>query len=257
MIRLHLQLFGGRGAKSGFGNGGLPISFDSQKKSKKTIKTQNSLHMKVFRKMDDNQFSLLINQAKNTDIPKDLNSESLLQKIVYMAKLNDKPTILNSTEFDEYIKENKLILCFRGTRPNGDLSAEEIHDMTRYSDKFYVGNGIHGDGLYTTTCLNEAEGYGESIMTIAIKKDAKIITREEALELYKNEKRNNTLVGESLRNYKHQRRIGSTYKSSSIVALQKGYDIIKVVGGNKGDGTTEYTGDYYIILNRAAIIIKE
>ena len=62
---------------------------------------------------------------------------------------------------------------------------------------------------------------------------------------------------EMFKKYRHQRAGFSKYKSSGIIALQKGYDIIKVVGGNRGDGTTEYTGDYYIVLNRAAVIIKE
>ena len=94
-------------------------------------------------------------------------------------------------------------------------------------------------------------------MSIAIKKDAKIISKKDALELYEEEKRNNTRVGESLRNYTHQRRLGSKAKSANIIALQKGFDIIKVEGGNTGDGTTESKGDFYIVLNRAAVIIKE
>lgn len=258
METLQIQLFGGRGRRSGLGVGGLPLDYGYDN-NKRQIKTNVSEHMKRFRKLNDVKFSKVIQKANKTHLPEHLNSDSLLQKVVHIENLNDKPTILNEKEFNSYVKESKTIICYRGIRPNGDLSAEEIRDITKYADYTYIGNGIHGDGIYFTTLESEAEGYGECIMTIAIKRDAKIINKKEALELYNEEKRNHTLVGESLRNinYPPGRMLGRKYKNASVVALQKGYDIIKVEGGNRGDGTTEYTGDFYIVLNRAAIVIKE
>lgn len=258
MLSLKIQQFGGRGSKSGLGVRGLPSDY-GYNNTKKKIKTESSEFMKKFRRLNDETLSKIILKSNNTKLPEHLNNDSLLQKIVHTEKLNDKPTILDKEGFELYAKESKAIVCYRGIRPNGDLSAEEIRERTKYANYTYIGNGIHGDGIYCTTLESEAMGYGECVMTIAIKHDAKIISKDEALELYNEEKRNHTLVGESLRNIKYPpgRMLGRKYKNASVIALQKGYDIIKVEGGNRGDGTTEYTGDFYIVLNRAAIVIKE
>ena len=59
--------------------------------------------------MDDNQLAALMSQAKNADLPNQLNDVSdITQKFVFTAGLNEKPAVLSDSDFKQYMKDNGM-----------------------------------------------------------------------------------------------------------------------------------------------------
>ena len=118
-----------------------------------------------------------------------------------------------------------------------------------YGELAYIGDGIHGDGLYFSTSAKTAHDYGVSQTTAYIDKGlAKIINEDRLSNMLQRESYEiqNLFRGES---------------GLSAYALYKGYNVIHAPGGNGYHSVSQfgiYNGvDYYVPLTREVLVFRE
>lgn len=171
------------------------------------------------------------------------------------------PTILTDAEYDA-IKSPAL---YRGIAPQSRLRNDITTKSTtkEMADEFFKGQspfpsrGVYGDGVayaspaYHEIALNYATNSGKQmhggvIIEFKLKEDAKVITYEDALELFRkmSQKGNSKLIFNPRQQKAANKEVGKAMNSL-------GYDaIIKHNGDNTGH-------DFYVILNRAALVTKK
>lgn len=171
------------------------------------------------------------------------------------------PTILSDAEYDA-IQSPTL---YRGIAPQSRLRSDITTTSTtkEMADEFFKGSspfpsrGVYGDGVayaspaYTQIALNYATNGGKQmhggvIIEFKLKTDAKVITYEDALDLFRqmSQKNNSKLLFNSRQHNAANKEVGK-----AMNAL--GYDaILKHNGDNTGQ-------DFYVVLNRAALVTKK
>lgn len=171
------------------------------------------------------------------------------------------PTILSDADYDAV----QSPVLYRGIAPQSKLRSDitttsttkEMADEFFKSDSPFPSRGVYGDGVayaspaYTQIALNYATNGGKQmhggvIIEFKLKSDAKIITYEDALEVFRkmSHKSNSNLLFNP-----RQQKAANKEVGKAMNAL--GYDaIIKQNGDNTGQ-------DFYVILNRAALVTKK
>lgn len=171
------------------------------------------------------------------------------------------PTILSDADYDAV----QSPVLYRGIAPQSKLRSDitttsttkEMADEFFKSDSPFPSRGVYGDGVayaspaYTQIALNYATNGGKQmhggvIIEFKLKSDAKIITYEDALEVFRkmSHKSNSNLLFNP-----RQQKAANKEVGKAMNAL--GYDaIIKHNGDNTGQ-------DFYVILNRAALVTKK
>jgi SPP1 gp7 family putative phage head morphogenesis protein len=170
------------------------------------------------------------------------------------------PTILSDADYNAV----QSPVLYRGIAPQSKLRSDITTTSTtkEMADEFFKGDspfpsrGVYGDGVayaspaYSQIAVNYATNGGKQmhggvIIEFKLKADAKVITYEDALEIF----RKMTQRGGSklLFNPKQQKAVNKEV-GKAMNAL--GYDaIIKHNGDNTGQ-------DFYVILNRASLVAK-
>lgn len=170
------------------------------------------------------------------------------------------PTILSDADYNTV----QSPVLYRGIAPQSKLRSDITTTSTtkEMADEFFKGDspfpsrGVYGDGVayaspaYSQIAVNYATNGGKQmhggvIIEFKLKADAKVITYEDALEIF----RKITQRGGSklLFNPKQQKAVNKEV-GKAMNAL--GYDaIIKHNGDNTGQ-------DFYVILNRASLVAK-
>lgn len=170
------------------------------------------------------------------------------------------PTILSDVDYNAV----QSPVLYRGIAPQSKLRSDITTTSTtkEMADEFFKGDspfpsrGVYGDGVayaspaYSQIAVNYATNGGKQmhggvIIEFKLKADAKVITYEDALEIF----RKMTQRGGSklLFNPKQQKAVNKEV-GKAMNAL--GYDaIIKHNGDNTGQ-------DFYVILNRASLVAK-
>lgn len=169
-----------------------------------------------------------------------------LQRAVLAMGLAGPGRIMPDEDFDKAVSQAALhgMELYRGS------SAGAINNLIN-GDVAYIGEGIHGDGIYFSTDLSTARMYGSHRVTAFIDKGlAKVITEERLWDMRNNESPD------------VQRVFGGDSGLSSY-ALYKGYNVIHVPGGNSGDrhsiaarGKSEGE-DYYVPLTRTVLVFRK
>lgn len=171
------------------------------------------------------------------------------------------PTILSDADYDAV----QSPVLYRGIAPQSKLRSDitttsttkEMADEFFKSDSPFPSRGVYGDGVayaspaYTQIALNYATNGGKQmhggvIIEFKLKSDAKIITYEDALEVFRkmSHKSDSNLLFNP-----RQQKAANKEVGKAMNAL--GYDaIIKHNGDNTGQ-------DFYVILNRAALVTKK
>lgn len=170
------------------------------------------------------------------------------------------PKIVSDAEYNSI----KSPVLYRGIAPKSTLrsditttlSTEDmVHEFFK-SDSPFPSRGIYGDGIaYAAPSMNRiAKNYatnggkqphGGIIMEFKLKKNAKVIEYEDAVELFKQISRRN----KSKLLFNINQRASKAEVGKAMNAL--GYDaIIKHNGDNTGI-------DFYVILNRGALVTKK
>lgn len=145
--------------------------------------------------------------------------ESLTQAVVNAIGGN-KPTVLSKQDFQEQSK-GKMIL-YRGVQKNKyGKSAKAIVDSFKHSKHTYIGSGFaSGDGIYFSNDEQLASGYaknGGKVIKSFLNEKANIIKKEDLIAL------NNRLPPKEQFNM----------ADISVLAIQKGYNVIQVREGNE------------------------
>ena len=174
--------------------------------------------------------------------------DSKLQRAVIDMGLTGTPQVVCQEDFDRYMEEHEedgYPVIYRGVRDSydHDMTAAQIHNQLLYDeDKAYMGSGIYGDGLYFSTSKEEsmydyAGGEENNVITGTINAEANV------LEVGSNDFFNSPELRKAI--------LRVLCGEEGTAAACAGYDAIKVVGGNSGNS------DYYVVLNRAALIIAD
>lgn len=161
------------------------------------------------------------------------NPNSDAQKVAIDLGMVETPQVVSKDDFNKYVEESGAVVCYRGVKNTPDMSgASMLYQMAYNTQENYFGDGIYGDGLYFSTDQNTAVAYAngsEAVAMCAIRPDAKVID-------YK-----------SPEIEKARKELGTS--DYAVAAMCSGYDAIKVkMGGDE---------DYYVVLNRAAMIMAD
>lgn len=160
------------------------------------------------------------------------NQYSAAQKIAIDMGVCETPQVVSREDFDKYVKDSGAVVCYRGVKDIDSMTGENMQFQMAYNTQEpYFGDGIFGDGLYFSTRKDTAESYAgrAEISTCAVRPDAKILEYG------------------SPEHDKAKKRVQTT--DDSVAALCSGYDVI-----HKKQGSDE---DYYVILNRAALVMVD
>lgn len=200
--------------------------------------------------MDDQQLHDFLVNVNKTDIPAFLN-DIHLQKMVYALGMNDKPEIVDSATFKQLTSgPGALTPIYRtvnDTTVNGiPVTAQDVCDMLTDGDLTYVGNGIHGDGLYFSNDLAGSKLYGHGgsqskTLAAVLNQKAKVISERQLKSLYDNFIKTHPQSRKAL----GFARSKSTHDSMSQFALTQGYNVIT---------SQQYGGEvYYTVLDRSVL----
>lgn len=180
-----------------------------------------------------------VKNALNSSVPETLNQDSDAQKIVHQLGMNGTPQMMCSDEFDDYVQSNGAVVIYRGVRGTADKTETQIINQMAYdTESPYIGNGVYGDGLYFSTLSSTAESYSNSLTGVAkcaLRKDAKVYDYP-SLPFEKRAETSKWLEETGV-------------SEASVYAMCAGYDAIRVrYSGNE---------DYYVVLNKAAMVMKD
>lgn len=182
-----------------------------------------------------------------------MNSYNELQALVEALNMHDKPIVLSDADYDAQYKANALngVELYRGLGrdPSGKYQQQFL-----YGDKTFIGDGVHGQGIYMTTSSNYAVSYAggsvsqETVTAFIDKSKAKVIN-EQTLD-----NKWSTLSNTD------RRRFGS----AANYALYLGYNTVHAVGGNHGANYAYGKGsqrngymDFYLPLTREILVCRE
>lgn len=160
------------------------------------------------------------------------NQYSAAQKVAIDMAVCETPQVVSREDFDKYVKDSGAVVCYRGVKDIDSMTGENMQFQMAYNTQEpYFGDGIFGDGLYFSTRKDTAESYAgrAEISTCAVRPDAKILEYG------------------SPEHDKAMKRVQTA--DDSVAALCSGYDVI-----HKKLGSDE---DYYVILNRAALVMVD
>lgn len=162
------------------------------------------------------------------DVPQTLNRTSLFQRYSLLRLSGDVPDVV-----DELPGEG--IPVYRAVKSANGLSAQAMHDMTRYDRDQYVGGGIFGDGIYMSSSKAGAESYGAgeegSVLYAEIKSTARIVDFDAIDDMMLDE--------------------GQRGSDVSVFAAEMGYDVIRKRTNRNEEGEV-----YYCVLRRSALVVK-
>lgn len=245
------------GKRSGSGitngnSGGNAVSINSAK------------HTAAFDKLlkaDDDQLAAIAKKAKSIDMPNLLSDvKDVTQRFVYAAELNDKPGVLDSSEFSTFMKNNNLTAADLLSRDVNDISyknasgtiihmtADDVTDMMMYSKYNYIGGKrggqIYGAGTYFDHQNGGSTGYGKkTVVAVLNPAKARVVSagglKREAKVFAASHPKFVKEVGA----YDDSWRGGNN--NMSIYALAMGYNVISAGNG------------YMNVIDRSALIYRK
>ena len=204
----------------------------------------------------------------------DLGTKKLLKDKGY----DSKPSILSSKEFDN-LSDDDYIKLYRGVVDNEAVTAKQINEQF-VNGELYIGNGLFGNGTYTAenkfVGINYAQSKAENVLEMAISRKAKIVDVNELKDdLWVNDGK--SVVTWGIRDYTKtlgldkdkQELLSSLLKDETFVAVNKGYDVIKIEPEDwlkilhdkeqviaEAQKVGEELKPYYLILNRGIVKVK-
>lgn len=208
--------------------------------------TPSGVTLAEVQQMSDQELHDFLINVYKTDIPDFLNKVHL-QKMIYALNLNAAPEIVDQKTFDNLVKQGNtpIYRTVNDTTVNGiRFTADDICDMMTDGDTTFVGNGIHGDGLYFSNSLSGSKAYGHSsskTVGAVLNSSAKIISESALRQQY------NTFIKTHPQTRKALgfARSKSSNDSMSQFALIQGYNVIS---SPQGGGEM-----YYTVIDRSAL----
>ena len=188
----------------------------------------------------------------------DRNGQNLyLKNLLQTQGFNGKPRVVSAEEFETYLKQ-KSVPIYRGVSAANAEKVDEFVDQLMFGDSPFVGKGYYADGTYFANNKEIAEGYathnakGEivpfgKVTEAVLDPNAKVISLEEITKM-------RTKYNEE-HGYFSELGYAEDFASIDAFAAANGYDAIKITNPNIVGKITE--ADYYVVLNRTALIMKE
>lgn len=229
---------GGRGAGSKLGKAAVAVAAAGATQAV----TPSGYTFDDLKNMDDKTLHDFLIDANNADMPDFLNTHHT-QKMVYQLGMNDKPETVSQGEFDSLVAKGNTVI-YRTVNDNGMMSADDIIDSITDGDLSYMGNGVHGDGLYFSNSLRGSKAYGYSgskTMGAVLNSKAKVIDERQLKSEYDSFVQTHPQTRKAL----GFARSNSTHNSYSQFALSQGYNVIRT---NEGGGE-----HYFVVLDRSAL----
>ena len=207
-------------------------------------------------KMSDDELAALVYASKNAQMPNHLaDYPSPTQKFVFQAGVNEQPTILNQSDFNQFLQDNNISSSQIMSRSVNDaqytnqqgytvtFTGQQINNMLKHSKLNYIGGkkpGKHyyGQGAYFDMNGGGGTGYGANTIAQAVlnPNTAKVIT-------YSNAYTKARAFAQS--HPKFARAIGRASDDNiSVYALAMGYNVIR-------------DGSYHCVIDRKALVIRE
>lgn len=214
-------------------------------------------------KMSDSELASLINSSQSVQMPNFLSDvNNAVQKFVFAAGLNEKPMVLDTKEFNQFMKDNNIPqsqILARGVNPitykNNDnsqitLSGQQVLDTMMYSKLNYVG-GKHGGALYgygTYFDMNggRSTGYGPHIATAVLNPTTtRAISQNDLYNKMKLFDRTHPQTAAAIR-----RVSSNSGTEQTMYALAMGYNVITEYQTSSGYG-------YHNVIDRKALVYKK
>lgn len=203
---------------------------------------------------EDKQASDTLDYAKNfNQYGQDVNGiyhpgvfngdDRQLQTFIHQVGLNDKPTLVDSKNFDSMVKANAVDgnVIYRGVV---DGNPGSIIDYYKTGDYTLIGMGIYGQGNYFSNSKATARSYSDGNPKNIVK--AYIDKHKASVIDY-------TQLRHDFRNSPYSKYVNSSSKKAngllSVYALNKGYNVIRVDQG--------YGENYYVALDRSALVFEK
>ena len=204
MIKINLQMFGGRGASSSVGRGGGSLGALLKNNGGNIANNQSSQYgsslqltadqmkgdytdngnpelIKWQGQTDDKSANYLAKVDKTTDLSQIQQAtgdkwafyDNPQQKLVESMNLNGSATVLSESDFNKYVQQTGATVLYRG------WSGQDAVDRFKNSPNSHIGNGINGDGYYFSADRSTAQGYGGTGTKAALSPNARVVSLAE------------------------------------------------------------------------------
>ncbi len=212
--------------------------------------------------MDDAQLAALYKLSQQTDLPNHLNDVSdVTQKFVYTVQLNDKPTVLNSADFQQFLQDNNIsnsqilsrsvnggVLKTSAGNQTG-LSSRDVIDMMLYSRFNYIGGKLNGQaygaGTYFDMNGGRSTGYGQNTVNAVLNPaTARVVTDSQLSRLARAFDASHPQFARATGGYNSN--FSGGRNNMSVYALVMGYNVIK-----------DATGSYHNVIDRGALVYRQ
>jgi hypothetical protein len=208
--------------------------------------------------------SLALESLRDSFNPQD----EMLAEIYRRRGFDGPPRVVSEAEMDELVETGEVIEVWRGIERHQDRVTGEWTDARTLAEQYrtgpyFAGQGIRGNGTYTTTDRHRAEvGYSEpgGLLRIGLAADARIVTYREFTDLvadytdpserFKRHWLYGSQSDEMLQRATREEIVGWVLHDEGRLAAAMGIDAIKVDRGAGG-------GHYFVILNRTATVVQE
>lgn len=214
-----------------------------------------------FSSMTDAQLAQVFLDSQKTAMPNNLDDVSdITQKFVFHNGLNDKPEVMDSAAFNQFMSDNNISQSQVLSRSiNGgalktsaggsrNLSPQDVADMMMYSRLNYIGGKLggqaYGAGTYFDMNGGGNTGYasGKTVHAVLNPKTAKVITDSSLRQKAQAFDKAHPQFAKATGGYST-----SFYNNNmSVYALVLGYNVIKESGGS-----------YHNIIDRKALVYQK
>lgn len=232
-----------------------------------TNTTVTSDAVKRISSMSDSALANVVQSARGVSMPNQLaDRPDVTQQFVYAAGVNEKPMVLNQSDFNKFLKDNHISnseILARDVNPVSyknasntqvKLTAQDVADMMMYSRVNYIGGKVGGQavgaGTYFARTGGRSSGYknsnGITVNAVLNPKTAKAIDLTTLNSKIPSWRRSHPKAAAEIDRLK--RSVGnnamfSTDAATSIYALAMGYNVIT-------------RGSYVNVIDRSALVYR-
>lgn len=179
-----------------------------------------------------------------------------LKNILEVQGFNGKPLVVSAEEYSKYVKQGAVPI-YRGVASTKKAEPGQYVKQFFEGNDPFVGKGMFGDGTYFASAREVAEEFSRvnvrgqklrygAVIDGALHPQAKIIDLGDVTEAAKQ------IFGDKKYEFAQD-----FYDDTSAIAAALGYDAIRIPKPPVRFGEKPLEIDYYIILNRTAVIVKE
>ena len=255
---------GSRGGKySGSSQTSSPQNIQQQAPSPNNTPVQPSA-LDNISSLSDVQLANLLYQADGIQMPNMLSDmRDPTQEFVFATGLNEKPLVLDSAEFNQFMQDNGISQSEIMSRSvnsvsyrNADgtqikLSGDQVLNTMMYSRLNYIGGKrggqLYGAGTYFDMNGGSNTGYGSSTAYAVLNpKTARVISESQLISKIRTFQQTHPKTAAAIHSMTGYS--GAHHKNYSLYALAMGYNVIRE--GSAGYG-------YHNVIDRKALVYRK